>query len=83
VVLPTGYPTAPPATGGTHAGLVSDSLKTQTIALLTRHLGPVARVVVKRAGESASSREDFIARVLDTVAPAEKAALRRALEVIH
>jgi serine/threonine-protein kinase len=99
IVRPTGYPARPPSlpgTGGSGSGsggvglgvgsqvcAVSDAMKTQTVALLTRHLGPVARVVVKRAGESASSREDFIARVLDTVAPAEKAALRRALEVIH
>jgi serine/threonine-protein kinase len=83
---PVTAPVTAPITGagsGTRFPAASEALKAQAIALLTRHLGPVARVVVKRAADSASNREDFIARVIDTVDAAERAALRRALEVIH
>ncbi len=73
---------APPATaappGGTFAGAtlpVNDALIDQSLRLLSRQLGPIARVVVKRAAERTRQREAFFAQLADAAPESVRAQL--------
>ena len=55
-------------TGGTFAGAtlpVNEALMDQALRLLSVHLGPIARVVVKRSAERTRQREAFFALLLE------------------
>ncbi len=58
---------------------LTDEYKAIALQVLTRHLGPIARIVVKRAGEKAHGKAEFIALVLDAAGDADRAALERDL----
>jgi serine/threonine-protein kinase len=59
---------------------VSDALIEQAQRLLAAHLGPIARVVVKRAAERTRQREALFLLLVDAVPQAARAALRSDLE---
>ena len=64
----------PGATGGGGPALTPADLELAT-RLLTRHIGPIARVVVKRAAAGGGSRRDFlnqVAQCLDSDALRER-----------
>jgi serine/threonine-protein kinase len=51
---------------------VTDSLRTAAERLLAQHLGPIARVVVKKAAEQTGQRDMFGARLAEAIADAAK-----------
>jgi serine/threonine-protein kinase len=58
----------PPGVGGTFAGAskpVNEALMEQSVKVLSAQLGPIARVVVKRAAERTRQREAFFAQLLE------------------
>ena len=66
------------ATSGTFAGArapVNEALMDQALKLLAVHLGPIARVVVKRASERTRQREAFYAQLLEAAPEAVRASL--------
>ena len=68
--------TAP--TSGTFAGAtapVNAALMDQALKLLSVHLGPIARVVVKRAAERTRQREAFYAQLVEAAPEAQRASL--------
>ena len=61
------HSTSAPA-GGTFAGAtlpVNETLMDQALPLLAQHLGPIARVVVKRSAERSRQREAFFALLVE------------------
>jgi eukaryotic-like serine/threonine-protein kinase len=67
---------APP--GGTFAGAsapVTEALMDQALKLLSAHLGPIARVVVKRAAERTRQREAFYNQLVESAPEAVRARL--------
>lgn len=84
-----GTPRAPMSTsfgGGTFAGaplLVDDNVLGQAVKLLSAHLGPIAKVVVKRAAERQRQREPFYLLVAEAAPEAVRAQLLAELRAIH
>ncbi len=77
--LPTAAPPAP-VTSGTRSGPpVSDAWLEQAQRLLAGHLGPIARVVLKRAAERTRQREALSALLLEAAPESARAALRAEL----
>jgi serine/threonine-protein kinase len=75
---------APP--GGTFAGAlapVNEALMDQSLKLLAVHLGPIARVVVKRAAERTRQRESFFTLLAEAVPEAQRAKLLSDLHQLH
>ena len=75
---------APP--GGTFAGAsapVNEALMDQSLKLLAVHLGPIARVVVKRAAERTRQRESFFTLLAEAVPEAHRAKLLSDLHQLH
>ncbi len=71
--------------GGTFAGaplLVDDAVLEQSVRLLAVHLGPIARVVVKRAAERQRQREPFYALLAEAAPEAVRGALLAELHAI-
>jgi len=69
------------ATSTAPAVQLSDALLQRAERLLAMHLGPIAKVVVKKAAAQSRERAGFLARVGDAVAdPGARAALLAALE---
>ena len=63
-----GAPSTFTPTGGTFAGAtlpVNEALMDQALRLLSVHLGPIARVVVKRSAERTRQREAFFTLLLE------------------
>jgi serine/threonine-protein kinase len=59
--------------GGTFAGAappVNEALMEQAQKLLAAHLGPIARVVVRRAAERTRQREGFYSILAEAAPPA-------------
>jgi serine/threonine-protein kinase len=63
VILPREADTLGSGTSATAARVVSPALVQQGERELTRHLGPIARILVKRAQQAATSPEDFWQRL--------------------
>ncbi len=75
---------APP--GGTFAGAlapVNEALMDQSLKLLAVYLGPIARVVVKRAAERTRQRESFFTLLAEAVPEAQRAKLLSDLHQLH
>lgn len=73
----------PPGVGGTFAGAVlpvNEALMDQAQKLLALHVGPIARVVVRRAAERTRQREGFFSLLVDAV---PDAARERLLADLH
>ncbi len=71
--------------GGTFAGNhtpVTDAVLEQSVKLLSAHLGPIARVVVKRAAERVREREPFYALLVEAAPEAARARLLADLRAI-
>jgi len=65
----------PPGVGGTFAGAskpVNEALLEQSVKVLSAQLGPIARVVVKRAAERTRQRDAFFALLLEAVPEATR-----------
>ncbi len=58
---------------------VSDATLAQVEKLLTHHVGPIARIVVKKAAERQRDRDALFAALLEAVPESARAALRDAL----
>ena len=72
----------PPGVGGTFAGAVrpvNEALMEQSVKLLSSQLGPIARVVVKRAAERTRQRDAFFALLLEAAPEAARARLSEEL----
>lgn len=59
---------------------LSDDIKTHATQVLTRQLGPIAKVLVKRASERASGRAQFLDLLLQACPESDQAVLRAVLE---
>jgi hypothetical protein len=71
----------PPATGGSSAGgLVSEDWLEQANRVLSSHLGPIARVVLKRACERTRQRVPLMALLVEAAPEATRARLRAELD---
>ncbi len=71
--------------GGTFAGNhtpVTDAVLEQSVKLLSAHLGPIARVVVKRSAERVREREPFYALLVAAAPEAARARLLAELRAI-
>ena len=55
----------------------------QSLKLLAVHLGPIARVVVKRAAERTRQRESFFTLLAEAVPEAQRAKLLSDLHQLH
>jgi eukaryotic-like serine/threonine-protein kinase len=87
--LGSGARAGPPTTfghgGGTFAGaqaLINDAVLEQSVKLLAVHLGPIARVVVKRSAERVRQREPFYALLAEAAPEAVRARLLADLRAI-
>jgi serine/threonine-protein kinase len=72
----------PPGVGGTFAGatrLVNEALLELSVKLLSGQLGPIARVVVKRAAERTRQRDAFFALLLEATPEAARARMSEEL----
>jgi serine/threonine-protein kinase len=70
---------SPGAGAPSAAAPIDGALQAHALAVLTRHIGPIARVVVKRAGEQARNPEQFFELLLASAAEAERPALAKEL----
>ena len=74
----SGAPVTSPATQ-----LISDPLteefKAHAVQVLTRHMGPIAKIVVKRAAERSHGRAELIGALLDAAGDVDRATLEREL----
>lgn len=74
--LTRGVTDSSPAGGGEGP---SEEMKAQAIRVLTVRVGPIARVLVKRAAEQSRSADDFVARLAALADGVDAAQLRREL----
>ena len=58
---------------------LTDEFKAHAAQVLTRHLGPIAKVVAKRAGERAHGKAQFIQLILDAATDVDRVKLEREL----
>lgn len=73
-------PLPAPVAGGSASGpQVSDALLEQAHKLLAQHLGPIARVVVRRAAERTRQREPLLALLVEAVPEAARERVALAL----
>ncbi len=74
--------TAPPPSPPTQLmnDPLTDEYKAQALQVLTRHLGPIARIVIKRAAERAHGRAQFIEQILDAASEVDRTTLERELK---
>ena len=74
------------ATAGTSSGTpadppLSEADRAHALAVLSRHLGPIARIVVKRAADQATNNAQLIQLLIDSAGDLDKAALLKDLTV--
>ncbi|MGL6112675.1 MAG: hypothetical protein ACRC2B_21480, partial [Rubrivivax sp.] len=68
------------ASGAPAAEPVTPALQAHALTVLTRHLGPIARIVLKRAGDKARSKAELIQLLLDAATEVDRATLARELQ---
>lgn len=59
---------------------IDAALQTHALAVLPRHIGPTARIVVRRAAEQARSPEQFDEQLLASAAETERPALAQEMQ---
>ena len=59
---------------------VPDELKSRALQVLTRHVGPIARLLVKRAAERAKSRTQFVQFLLDETPDGDRERVRQEMQ---
>jgi serine/threonine-protein kinase len=70
-----------PTTGGVATAALSTAVVEHATRVLTTHMGPIARIVVKKASAKAASREQFFRLLVDeTTAGADRVKLLAELE---
>ena len=70
-----------PTTGGVATAALSSAVVDHATRVLTTHMGPIARIVIKKASAKAGSREQFFRLLVDeTTAGADRAKLLAELE---
>ncbi|MBL8302869.1 MAG: hypothetical protein JNM26_08870, partial [Ideonella sp.] len=78
--------TAPSGTGATAGsaaagtGEVDEALKAHALKVLTRHLGPIAKILVKKAAAQASQPASFLERLADLADGVDRAKLMKELQ---
>lgn len=78
--------TAPGGTGATAGsaaagtGEVDEALKAHALKVLTRHLGPIAKILVKKAAAQASQPASFLERLADLADGVDRAKLMKELQ---
>ena len=76
----SGVTPAPPA-AATAAAALSDEFKAAALQVVTRKMGPIARVMVKRAADgSGGSRERFVQALVEALPEADRRALQGELD---
>jgi serine/threonine-protein kinase len=71
---------APAPQGGAAADPLTDEFKARALQALTRRMGPIAKVMVKRAAEqSDGDKGRFVQRLLDAATDADRTGLQRDL----
>jgi eukaryotic-like serine/threonine-protein kinase len=69
-----------PSTGGTYSGApVNEALIEQAVKLLSTHMGPIAKVVVKRAAERTRQRDSFFNLLVEAAPEAVRPKLLKEL----
>jgi serine/threonine-protein kinase len=61
---------------------LSEAFKSQATAVLTRHIGPIAKIIVKRCADKAAGKVDFLRLLLEAAGEADAASLERELKLI-
>jgi serine/threonine-protein kinase len=75
--MATGATPIPPASPATAADPLSDEFKVQLTQILTRRMGPIARVMVKRAADTAGgSRARFLETLLTAIPEPDRRAVQ-------
>jgi len=59
---------------------VPDELKARALQVLTRHVGPIARLLVKRAADRAKSRAQFVQILLDETPDGDRERVRQEMQ---
>ncbi|MCW7536740.1 hypothetical protein OOT46_02580 [Aquabacterium sp. A7-Y] len=82
---PESVPPSIPFRGGWETGAEApDSLVEQAHQLLTRQIGPIARILIQRAASAALDREQFFGQLLQQMhGDEERAWLQRELSALH
>ncbi len=80
VLSRTPIPVAPPSASLRQDVPLSDDIKAHATQVLTRQLGPIAKVLVKRAAEQARGQAQFLDLLLEACPESDQAVLRAALE---
>lgn len=76
----TPTPVAPSAASLRPDAPLSDAIKAHATQVLTRQLGPIAKILVKRAGERAHGRAQFLELLIEACPENDRAVLRAELE---
>jgi hypothetical protein len=58
---------------------LSEEFKAHALQVLTRHLGPIAKIVVRRAGERSHGKAQFLQQLLDAADGVDRVQLEREL----
>jgi serine/threonine protein kinase len=61
---------------------VSEAFKAQAAAVLTRHIGPIAKIIVKRSADKAQDKTALIRLLVEAAGAADAAGLERELKLI-
>ena len=80
VLSGTPTPAAPSAASLRPDVPLSEGFKAHATQVLTRQLGPIAKILVKRAGERARGRAQFLEQLLEACPENDRAVVRAALE---
>ncbi len=65
--------------GAAHDQALTDADLSHALRVLTRHLGPIAKILLKRASGQAKTRSQLFARLLDAATDGDRAALQKDL----
>ncbi|MCV2369026.1 serine/threonine-protein kinase [Roseateles oligotrophus] len=61
---------------------VTEAFKTQATAVLTRYIGPIAKIIIKRSAEKAHGKTEFVRLLVEASGEADSASLERELKLL-
>ncbi|MCV2355936.1 serine/threonine protein kinase [Paucibacter sp. B2R-40] len=81
--ISTATSNAAPDRSGTNATEpLTEAFKAQATAVLSRQIGPIAKIFVKRSADKAAGKADFIRLLIEAAGEADAASLERELNLI-
>ena len=76
----TGQTPVPPPQGAAAADPLTDEFKARALQIVTRKMGPIAKVMIKRAADQCGGeRGRFVQLLLDAASDADRTSLQRDL----